>query len=298
MQLQKGDVAVVTGAASGIGFALAERFAKAGLNVVAADVEAGALDDAVKKLAAHGTEVLGVRTDVTKEEEVQALAGAAIENFGGLHVACNNAGVVSLSDPWLGPISGWEWVIGVNLMGVVYGIRAFMPHMVLGGRGHIVNTASMAGLFPGLNAIYDATKHAVVAISENLYHDMRAAQLPVGVSVLCPGWVRTQIIDAERNWPDERGEKPERSAVGSVVGTHVQRAIDEGLTPAAVADIVANGIKEERFWLLTHPDWMSMAVARWDTIAEGVNPAPPSAVPGIDRSKMVDEILAAMADDP
>jgi short-subunit dehydrogenase len=158
-----------------------------------------------------------------------------------------------------------------------------------------VNTASMAGLFPGLNPIYDATKHAVVALSENLYHDMRAAQLPVGVSVLCPGWVRTQILDAERNWPAERGEQPERSAVGSVIQTHVKRATDEGMTPAAVADIVANGIEEERFWLLTHPDWMSMAVARWDSIAEGVNPVSPDSVPGLDRPKMVDEIITAMS---
>jgi NAD(P)-dependent dehydrogenase (short-subunit alcohol dehydrogenase family) len=295
MKIQKGDVAVVTGAASGIGFALAERFAVAGMNVVAADVEQSALDDAVTRLAERGTEVLGVLTDVSKEEEVQELANTTVQRFGGVHVACNNAGVVSLGDPWLGPLSGWEWVVGVNLWGVIHGVRAFMPHMVLGGRGHIVNTASMAGLFPGLSPSYDATKHAVVAITEDLYHDMQAAQLPVGVSVLCPGWVRTQIIEAERNWPSERGDLPPRGAVG-VMAPHVQRAVDEGLTPAAVAEMVVAGIEEDRFWLLTHPRWMKIATDRWDTITEGVNPTAPEEIPGMPpRSKLVEEMLAAMA---
>ena len=295
MEDLRGRVAVVTGGASGIGYALAERFAAEGAGVVLADVEEAALSEAGAKLRSGGADVLEVVTDVGDAAQVEALAERTVAHFGAVHVVCNNAGVVSLADPWLGPLAAWEWVLGVNLWGVIYGVRAFMPHMVLGGRGHIVNTASMAGLFPGLNPIYDATKHAVVAISENLYHDMRAAQLPVGVSVLCPGWVRTQIVQAERNWPGERGMQPARSAVGTVVAAHVQRATDEGLTPAAVADIVAAGIEEERFWLLTHPDWMPMALARWDSIAEGVNPAAPENVPGIERSKMVEEIMAAMA---
>ncbi|MEX2267062.1 MAG: SDR family NAD(P)-dependent oxidoreductase [Acidimicrobiia bacterium] len=251
MKLERGDVAVVTGAAGGIGFALAERFATAGLHVVAADVEPGALDDAVTRLAEHGGEVLGVPTDVSREEQVQALATTAVERFGGVHVVCNNAGVVSRADPWLGPTEAWEWVFGVNLWGVIHGVRAFMPHLALGGRGHIVNTASMAGLFPGLNPIYDATKHAVVAISENLFHDMKAASLNVGVSVLCPGWVRTALIDAERNWTGD-GEPPPVGAGLSAVEPHLRRATDEGMTPAAVAELVATCIEEDRF-LGAHP---------------------------------------------
>jgi NAD(P)-dependent dehydrogenase (short-subunit alcohol dehydrogenase family) len=298
MKIERGDVAVVTGAASGIGFALAERFATSGLRVVAADVEVGALDDAVERLSKHGGEVLAVPTDVSSEEQVHALAATAVERFGGVHVVCNNAGVVAKSDPWLGPIEAWEWVFGVNLWGVIYGVRAFLPHLVLGGRGHIVNTASMAGLFPGLNPIYDATKHAVVAISENLYHDMRAASLPVGVSVLCPGWVRTALVDAERNWMGE-GEPPPIGAGISAVEPHLRRALDEGLTPAAVADLVATCIDEERFWVLTHPSWMDLALTRWESIAEGVNPEPPKAIPGMPpRAQLVEEILAAMAAPP
>jgi len=205
MKLEKGDVAVVTGAASGIGFGLAERFASMGLQVVAADVEQGALDAAADELGKHGGEVLGVRTDVSKEDEVQALAARTLERFGGVHVVCNNAGVAAKSDPWEGPLSGWQWVIDVNLWGVIHGVRAFLPHLLAGGRGHIVNTASMAGLVPGFNPMYDATKHAVVALTEDLYHSARDLGWPIGVSVLCPGWVRTNIVDAERNRPAAEG---------------------------------------------------------------------------------------------
>ena len=286
---------MVTGAASGIGYALAERFATAGMHVVAADVEPEALDAAVERLGAHGTQVLAVPTDVSDEAQVQALATTTMERFGGVHVVCNNAGVVTKCDPWLGPLSGWEWVLGVNLWGVIHGVRAFMPLMAMGGRGHIVNTASMAGLMPGLNPIYDATKHAVVAISENLYQDMQAAGLGVGVSVLCPGWVRTNLVDSERNWPTARGEQPPISASLEVVEPHLRRALDEGITPAAVADVVAAGIEEERFWLFSHPDWMPLAVGRWMTIGEGVNPPPLDNVPGFPpRDQLIEEIMANM----
>jgi NAD(P)-dependent dehydrogenase (short-subunit alcohol dehydrogenase family) len=299
MKLQRGDVAVVTGAASGIGFALADRFASAGMNVVAADIEPGALDAAVERLGERGTGVLGVPTDVSSDEQVEALAAAAVERFGGVHVVCNNAGVTSMADPWAGPLSAWEWVIGVNLMGVVHGIRAFLPHLVLGGRGHIVNTASMAGLFPGLAASYDATKHAVVALTEDLFHAMRDAGLPIGVSVLCPGWIRTRIADAERNWPSDRGELPAPAITAPVIKPHLDRALAEGMTPAAVADVVATGIEEERYWLLTHPDWMPMAIARWDSIAELADPAPVEEIPGMPpRSQLLEEVMAALAVPP
>jgi NAD(P)-dependent dehydrogenase (short-subunit alcohol dehydrogenase family) len=154
----------------------------------------------------------------------------------------------------------------------------------------------MAGLVPGFGPSYDATKHAVVALTEDLYLFLHEAGIPVGVSVLCPGWVRTQIVDAERNWPTHLGKQPDRSVSAVVIDPHLRRALDEGMTPAAVADIVATGIEEERFWLFTHTDWMPMAVGRWDSIAEGANPTAPEDVPGLPpRSQIVEEVLAAMA---
>jgi NAD(P)-dependent dehydrogenase (short-subunit alcohol dehydrogenase family) len=188
-------------------------------------------------------------------------------------------------------------VIDVNLWGVIHGVRAFLPHLRAGGRGHVVNTASMAGLMPGLNPIYDVTKHAVVALTEDLYHSTKDLGIPVGVSVLCPGWVRTNLLDAERNWP-AAGDVPDESLPIQVIEPHLRRAIDEGLTPAAVADIVVRGIEDDRFWLLTHPDWMPMAVRRWDAIAEGVNPPSLDELPDMPtKAQMIEEAFAKMADD-
>src|SRR6202142_2714284 len=169
MRLEAGKIAVVPGAASGIGFGLAERFATAGMHVVLADVDESGLASAAERIGAHGRETLTVRTDVSDEASVQALAAAATQRFGTVHVVCNNAGVVSQSDAWFGPLSAWTWVLGVNLWGVIHGVRAFLPILAGQGEGHIVNTASIAGLLPGFGAAYDATKHAVVALTEDLY---------------------------------------------------------------------------------------------------------------------------------
>ena len=212
MKLEAGKVAVVTGAASGIGFALAERFATAGMNVVLADVDEAGLAAAAERIGARGVDTITVRTDVSDEASVQALAAATVERFGTAHVVCNNAGVMSSADAWFGPISAWTWLLGVNLWGVIHGVRAFLPMFVAQGEGHIVNTASIAGLLPGFGAAYDATKHAVVAITDDLYTSMKQAGMPIGVSVLCPGWVRTNILDAERNWPTELGGEPPEAA--------------------------------------------------------------------------------------
>ena len=223
MELTSGQVAVVTGGGSGIGLALADRLGAAGLNLVLADVQDDALAAAAEQVGAHGVDVLTVRTDVSKHEEVEALAARTLERFGAVHVVCNNAGVARAADAWFGPLSSWEWVMGVNFWGVVHGCRTFLPH--LAGGGHIVNTASMAGLMPGFAPSYDASKHAVVAISEDLFSTLRVAGLPIGVSVLCPGWVRTNIIDADRNWPAELGEKPVDDPANAVV-PQVRRASD------------------------------------------------------------------------
>ena len=294
MELGAGKVAVVTGAASGIGFALAERFAKSGMQVVLADIEAGALDAAAERIAAHGVETLAVVTDVSDEEAVQALATAAVERFGSVHLVCNNAGVVSKSDAWFGPLSAWQWVMGVNFWGIVHGIRAFLPILIEGGGGHIVNTASIAGLMPGFGATYDASKHAAVAISEDLFLDMRLSPVPIGVSVLCPGWVRTDLMSSERNWTGG-GEVPDDSVTFAVIGKHVERALAEATTPAAIADAVADAVVENRFWVLPHDDFLDLAVRRWELIAQKLDPEQAEQVPGLPSSdEMLTEALAAL----
>jgi Short-chain dehydrogenases of various substrate specificities len=280
MKLQAGKVAVVTGAASGIGLALAERFANSGMHVVLADVDEAGLGAAAEKLGALGVDTLTVPTDVSDEGAVQALAAATMERFGAAHVVCNNAGVAAKGDPWFGPLSTWRWVIGVNLWSVVHGVRAFLPILTEQGEGHFVNTASMAGLLPGASAPYDATKHAVVAISEDLYIGMQQLGSGIGVSVLCPGWVRTNIVDSDRNWPAELGAKAPTTPVTDVIYEVLRNVINEGMPPAVVADKVADAVEAETFWVLPHPEFVDLAVRRWHDIAEGVNPRLPTGIPG------------------
>ncbi len=295
MELGPGRVAVVTGGGSGIGLALANAFAATGCSVVLADVQEDALAAAAVEVGAHGVDVLTVVTDVSKADQVDALAAAAMERFGAVHVVCNNAGVGGAGDPWFGPIESWEWVVGVNFWGVVHGVRSFLPHIAMSGGGHIVNTASMAGLYPGFAAPYDATKHAVVALTEGLYSSMQAAQLPIGVSCLCPGWVKTGIAHSERNWPDALGEAPVRDAGQEVSLNYLRRAIDEGMQPGAVADLVVDAVRTGRYWIFPHPDWLDIAVERFHSIGEQVNPSPPEEFPGMPpRSQMIAEVIAAM----
>jgi NAD(P)-dependent dehydrogenase (short-subunit alcohol dehydrogenase family) len=296
MELTSGKTAVVTGAASGIGFALAERFARAGLNIVLADIEQEALDAAEQKIAALGVQTLAVPTDVSEEAAVQGLAAAATERFGAVHVVCNNAGVETSADAWLGPISAWKWVLGVNLWGVIHGIRAFLPAMLGQGEGHFVNTASIAGLYPGFAPSYDASKHAVVAISEGLYSSMKLAGLPIGVSVLCPGWVNTNIMDAARNWPAALGEQPPQAFGAEVAEPHVRKAIAEAIQPAEVAAFVADAVAAGKFWVFTGQEWLDLVVQRWNGIAEGDDPQLGVQVPGMPpTAQLADEIRNLLA---
>ena len=288
MELAAGKVAVVTGAGSGIGLALAERFASAGLRVVLADVQEDALATASKQLSARGGEVHTVLTDVSKQPAVEELARVTLERFGAVDVVCNNAGVAARSDPWFGPLAAWEWVMGVNFWGVVHGCRAFLPHLV--GGGHIVNTASMAGLIPGFGPSYDASKHAVVAISEDLLHTVQMAGLPIGVSVLCPGWVRTKIIDADRNWPSDLGSKPPDDPLRDVIEHHYRRAIDEGAQPALIADAVADAIARRS--VLGHPAAGLPRAGRQEVVddrrgcrSDAVRARPGHAAAGADRRR-------------
>ena len=295
MELGAGKVAVVTGAGSGIGLALANALASAGCSVVLADVQEDALAAAAVEVGAHGVDTLTVVTDVSKADQVEALAASTIERFGAVHVVCNNAGVAGAGDPWVGPIETWEWVMGVNFWGVVHGVRAFLPHLVMSGGGHIVNTASIAGLYPGFAAPYDASKHAVVALTEGLYTSLAAAEMPIGVSCLCPGWVKTGIADSDRNWPDEFGAAPERDAGAEITLGYLKRAIDEGMPPAAVADLVVDAVANGRYWVFPHADFLDIAVERFHTIGEGLDPEPPEEFPGMPpRSQMMAEVMAAM----
>jgi NAD(P)-dependent dehydrogenase (short-subunit alcohol dehydrogenase family) len=289
-------VAVVTGAGSGIGLAMATALGRAGAKIVAADVQADALSSAVDELKTLGVEVHGALCDVSDEAAVGALASVTMERFGAVHVVCNNAGVAGAGDPWFGPISSWQWTMGVNFWGVVHGVRAFLPLIIGSGGGHIVNTASLAGLTPGFAPSYDASKHAVVAVTEDLFLAMRDAGLPVGVSCLCPGWVRTGILDSERNWPAGMGAAPQRDPGAEVMRGHVKRAIDEGLPPAAVADLVVDAVRTDRFWVFPHPEWVSgPLLERWHRIAEGLDPQASEQTPGLPpRTQLRAEVMAAL----
>jgi NAD(P)-dependent dehydrogenase (short-subunit alcohol dehydrogenase family) len=294
VDLTPGKVAVVTGAASGIGLALAERFARSGLHVVLADVDEAGLVEAADHVASLGVETLLVPTDVSDEAAVQALAAATLKRFGSVNIVCNNAGVMSMSDPWFGPLSAWQWVFGVNLWGVIHGVRAFLPILAGQGEGHFVNTASIAGLYPGFGATYDAAKHAVVALTEDLYTTLKRMGLPIGVSILCPGWVRTNLMDADRNWPQDLGAPPPLAMGLDVVVGHVRRAIDEGTTPAAIADMVADAVTDGRYWVFPHPEFVEIAAQRWSSIAEGRDPELLVDIPGLPPAQQIaEEILSS-----
>src|SRR3954452_22133815 len=257
MQELNGRVAVVTGGASGIGFALASAFAAEGMKVVLGDIEAPALDDAVAKLEASGAEVIGVRTDVSDDAQVAALAAAAVERFGAIHVACNNAGVGGGGLSWEVPLDTWDWVLGVNMWGVIHGIRAFVPIMIQQPEAHLVNTASVAGLVAGpFMSPYNASKHAVVALSETLHHELAMMAPHVKVSVLCPGWVNTRIGESTRNRPDA-GERDAAQDAG--FAQVLQPLLDNGMPPDDVAAKVLAAICAEQFWVLPHDD----AEAHW-----------------------------------
>jgi NAD(P)-dependent dehydrogenase (short-subunit alcohol dehydrogenase family) len=296
VQLDDGTVVVVTGAASGIGLAMAEAFAGRACSIVLADVEPEALEAAQRRVADRGVAALAMVTDVSQAAEVEALAAATLERFGGVDVVCNNAGVAGRSDAWFGPIEAWEWVLGVNFWGVVHGVRAFLPHLVARGGGHVVNTASIAGIYPGFSPPYDASKHAVVAISEGLYHSMRSSGLPIGVSCVCPGWVRTGIVDSDRNWPDRLGRLPDVNPISEIVSRHVGRAVDEGMPPAMVADLVVAAVSDDRYWVFPHPDFLELAVERFHRIGEQLDPLPAEQIPGMPaQAEIVAEVLKALA---
>ena len=267
-----GKVAVVTGAASGIGLALTRALLAQGAKVVMADIEVDALEAASVGLGSDA-EVLTMVCDVSDPVQVEALRDAAVARFGTVHVVVNNAGVSSAGPVWTQSLEDWQWVLGVNLYGVVNGIRTFAPLLIEQGEGHIVNTASMAGLtLPPFMSTYNVSKHAVVTLSETLFADLALAGASgVGVSVLCPGWVRTRIHEAARNRPGSPAPDVDGPTAG--FGDFVGALIADGLDPDDVADQVIDAILTRRFYILTHPDWMPMITGRVDRIVEGRDPA-------------------------
>ena len=278
MQDLKGKVAVITGAASGIGYAVAERFVAEGLKVVLADVDDAALARATDRLRSRGATVLAARTDVSRGEDVEALARQTLAEFGAVDVLFNNAGVLALESSWETTVADWQWLLGVNLWGVIHGIRVFVPIMLRQGTpGHIVNTGSSAGLTTGaFMGAYNVSKHGVVALSENLYRELMTIGAPIGVSVLCPGLVKTQLFDSDRNRPaalqneSTAGRHPAAQALeGSFRDSLTTRAV----TPAAVADAVLAAIRENHFYIFTHADTKDAVRRRLAGILEDRPPA-------------------------
>jgi NAD(P)-dependent dehydrogenase (short-subunit alcohol dehydrogenase family) len=271
-----GRVAVVTGAASGIGLGLCERFAAEGMRVVMADVEEPVLRQAAGRLSGQGAEVLAVNTDVAKAEQVEALRDKAVQAFGAVHVLCNNAGVGGPHGPlWQATRGEWEWVLGVNLWGVVHGIRAFVPQLLEQDAAHIVNTASVFGVFAGALGPYGVSKHAVVALTETLHFQLRERGARVGVSVLCPGAVRTRFGSSARNRPAEAGSPAVSGAAERASEEQFDRLLATAKQPAEVAELVVRGIRDGRFYILTSDNRNAAIRRRAEEILAGNPPAPP-----------------------
>jgi NAD(P)-dependent dehydrogenase (short-subunit alcohol dehydrogenase family) len=265
--LARGNVAVITGGASGIGLAVAEQLLARGMRVVLADIDEPKLRDVEARLTEAGGEVAGVICNTASVDSVTSLAESTLERFGGAHLLFNNAGIAGLGDAWGGPLDLWDRVIDINLYGIVHGIRAFLPIMTEQGSGHIVNTASMAGLMglPGA-APYNATKHAVVAISEGLFLELGAIASPIGVSVLCPGFVKTDLMAKE---PDPGTID---TPIGELVGATLTSGVEDGIPAADVAEQFVAAVDGGQFWILTHDDMRQMPVERMQRAASQTNP--------------------------
>lgn len=278
-------VAVITGGASGFGHEFARRGAQLGMKLVLADVQQDALDRVKAELEAQGAQVLAMRCDVRHAAEVQALADATMSRFGAVHLVFNNAGVGSGGLIWENTEADWEWVLGVNLWGVIHGVRIFTPLMLACAQkdpsyqGHIVNTASMAGL---LNAptmgVYNVSKHAVVSLSESLYHDLQLVEAPIGASVLCPYFVPTGISQSHRNRPSDvqNAVKPTVSQLAAQAMS--DKAVSSGkVTAQQVAEWTFEAVSNDRFYIFSHPGALGNVQTRMEDIVQQRNPSDPYA---------------------
>ena len=281
MQDFEGKTAVITGGASGIGLAMGECFAAQGMNIVLADIEEDKLKAATAGLEAKGAKCIGQLTDVADPGQVQALAETARSTYGGVHIACNNAGVFTGGLLWEESLADYQWLVDVNVTGVMNGIRTFVPMMIEQDCPcHIVNTASMAALTAmPYSGIYHLTKHAVLAVSESLYHELSFHAPNIGLSVLCPEAINTGIAQAERNRPAQysgEADVVEHDARALVMGALAESTAG-GISPMVMAERVLEGIKSGTFYLLSNEEWRNAANVRLEDIREGRNPtfAPP-----------------------
>lgn len=277
----KQKVAVVTGGASGLGRSMALAFAREGMRVAIADVDRGGLETVAGELRALGVKVLAQRVDVSKGDQVESLASRVVSELGGVHVVCNNAGVALTAPVWETTVADWQWTLGVNLWGVIHGIRVFVPRLIAQDEGHVVNTASVAGLIspPGSGA-YGASKHAVVTLTETLYHDLQEHGSSVGVSVLCPAYVPTGIAESERHRPKELLNPPrEPSPLLRAKQAMLRKAVQSGKISAdQVAQMVVAAVKANRFYVVTHPRILGAVEVRMRDILDERAPHNPLAL--------------------
>jgi NAD(P)-dependent dehydrogenase (short-subunit alcohol dehydrogenase family) len=284
MEQFTGKTAVVTGAGSGMGKAFALRFGAEGMNVVIGDIQQDALDATVAELSASGVPVLGLRTDVSKPESVTALADAAEERFGPVHLVCNNAGVEGYLDGpiWAATESDWTWTVSVNFWSVVYGVRTFVPRMLAHGEpAHVVNTCSMTSVVAASN-MYGITKHAVLALTEVLASDLKEAGAPIGVTAVCPGIIATNLFHGSRNRPADLSAPGGMSASGAALRDQMHATLSKGMPPSEVADKLVTAIREDALYLLTDHEWDNRVIARHEAIIAGaVGPAATGMLDGV-----------------
>ncbi|MEM7019405.1 MAG: SDR family NAD(P)-dependent oxidoreductase [Pseudomonadota bacterium] len=285
METLEGKIAVVTGAASGIGFGMAEAFANRGMCIVISDVEETALQESADRLRQDGHDVTPCLTDVRNIDAVQELLDTAVQTYGKAHVLCNNAGVsgsITATGPapvaiWEANQQDWDWVMGVNLQGVINGLRVFLPHMLSHEEeSHVVNTSSIMGLTTGVGSTYGVSKHAVARLTEGLFHDLRAREANIGTTLLCPGLIATNIITSARNLPDEYKTEgdihPDRVARLQQMDNYFKT---HGMPPRKVGELVADAMLNRQFYLLTHPENMEGVERRFQDILNLRDPTPP-----------------------
>lgn len=273
----KGKVAVITGAANGIGFGISERCAQLGMKVVLAGINEESLAKAEEQLRPTGATLLSMRTDVSKREEVEALAQETLAAFGAVHLLVNNAGVGAGTSIWESSWEDWEWVMGVNLWGVLHGVKIFTPIMLAQeAESHIVNIASVSGLLPSYpSAPYHMTKQAVIGLTENLYYSLAQQKAKVKVSLLCPGWVKTSILKSERNRPPEMQTSTNTarlSASDQAAYQRMKESLEAGMSIQELANHVFRAIEDEQLYVLTHPEYIPKIQKRFDNILQQKNP--------------------------
>jgi NAD(P)-dependent dehydrogenase (short-subunit alcohol dehydrogenase family) len=271
-----GKTAIVTGAGSGMGKAFALRWGAEGMNVVIGDIQQDALDATAAELSGAGVPVLALRTDVSRVADIEALADAAEERFGKIHLVNNNAGVEGYLDGpiWQATAKDWDWTLSVNLMSVIYGIRTFVPRILAHGEeGHVINTCSMTSVIAATN-MYGICKHAILAMTEVLAADLQAAGANVGATGLCPGIIATNLFHGSRNRPSALANEGGMSASGSQLRESMHATLAKGMPPAEVADLLVTAVRENKTYLLTDHEWDTRVIARHEAILAGaVGPA-------------------------